>query len=258
MVLLALSCSEPAFAHHTWGGIDLCAVYKAVLPPRMKRAQLPEANAPGARLVEHYCGQCHNFPGPGMHTAKEWPQVTERMQQLMAVTSRFGGLMGRVREPSVRELDILRDYLVRNALQPMADQPNGLGAGAFQSQCAGCHALPSPNQHNAAAWSAVVARMQDHMRAMDRRPATQETLVQVTGFLQSRSGVEWNSIAAPTTVTSAVATPIMKASQLGGLKKREAWLALGPFFGLTVLGVARWSSAHRTDRKADATRSMPC
>ena len=45
-----------------------------MLPP-MNPDQLPDPDSKGARLLQQFCTQCHNLPGPGMHTAAEWPAV---------------------------------------------------------------------------------------------------------------------------------------------------------------------------------------
>ena len=37
-----------------------------------------------AQLFRHFCGGCHTPPDPGVHTARDWPEVVARMHQLMA------------------------------------------------------------------------------------------------------------------------------------------------------------------------------
>lgn len=44
---------------------------------------LPDPQSDGAQLLTQYCGQCHVPPAPSAHSAKEWPQVVERMRGYM-------------------------------------------------------------------------------------------------------------------------------------------------------------------------------
>ncbi len=71
----------------------MCALYPEVMPPGLMPAQLPDAGGQGALLMQNYCTQCHELPGPGRHTAEEWPQVLDRMLVIMDVADRFGGLL---------------------------------------------------------------------------------------------------------------------------------------------------------------------
>lgn len=59
------------------------------LPPGTDPALLPEPRSEGARLLGRFCTQCHDLPGPGLHTAGEWPRVVERMKGHMAATGKF-------------------------------------------------------------------------------------------------------------------------------------------------------------------------
>lgn len=59
-----------------------------VLPPVIDQSLLPDPQSEGAKLLSHVCSQCHNFPGPGMHTASEWSAVVARMyrrEQMMTL-----------------------------------------------------------------------------------------------------------------------------------------------------------------------------
>lgn len=58
-----------------------------VLPPEIDPALLPDSQSQGALLLVRYCSQCHNLPGPGSHTAEEWPAVEERMNLRMQMMS---------------------------------------------------------------------------------------------------------------------------------------------------------------------------
>lgn len=159
-----------------------------VLPPGIDPAQLPAPTSKGARLLARYCMQCHNLPGPGMHTAPEWPAVVHRMNQRMQMMSGHGMMMGQVEAPSADELQSVLDYLQAHAQRPIdpTRYPElATAAGrAFQRTCARCHALPDPQQHTAKEWPAVVGRMQQNMRAMGRTVPDEQTLGEIIGFLQ--------------------------------------------------------------------------
>jgi hypothetical protein len=73
---------------------------------------LPDASSPGATLEAKYCSQCHAAPPPAVHTAKEWADVTGRMQQHITDKSTTnGGVM----VPSSSEMASVIDYLAKHA-----------------------------------------------------------------------------------------------------------------------------------------------
>ncbi len=45
------------------------------------RQALPEPEAPGAKVLEKYCSDCHAPPQPSVHEAREWPNIVYRMQE---------------------------------------------------------------------------------------------------------------------------------------------------------------------------------
>lgn len=162
-----------------------------VLPPGIDPGLLPAPTSKGARLLGRYCMQCHNLPGPGMHTAPEWPAVVARMNQRMQMMSghgMMGMMMGQVEAPSASELRSILDYLQAHAQRPIV--PNrypelATASGrAFQTTCARCHALPDPQQHTAEEWPAVVARMQQNMLTMGKTVPDEKALGEIIGFLQ--------------------------------------------------------------------------
>jgi len=236
LAALCVSVATPALASHSFGGIDVCTTYRGTAPPGLEPAQLPTPDAQGAAVLNRYCTQCHALPGPGRHTAAEWPAVLERMNTLMEVASRFRGLMGKIQAPPPEELVLLREYLQENALQPLTQPTAGYGAPAFAAACAGCHTLPDPRQHDPTQWSAVVRRMQHHMAVMDKAPPATETMTQVLTFLE-RAARDSAPIAAP---GNAAVTGAKIAEAKTGLATVQSWLALGPFFALALLGLVRW------------------
>ncbi len=160
-----------------------------VLPPGIDPKLLPDPDSRGARLLERYCTQCHNLPGPGMHTAVEWPAVVQRMNGRMQMMS--GGMMGggmmEVHAPSAAELGILIEYLQEHAQKPLtADYPDldSPAGRAFRATCVQCHALPDPKQHAPDEWPGVVGRMQRNMSVMGKPVPDQATIGKIVGFLQ--------------------------------------------------------------------------
>lgn len=191
-VAISLLPGAPALAQMSGGMREMMQrMMGDVLPPGIDPKILPDPESRGARLLERYCAQCHNLPGPGMHTAAEWPQVVNRMNgrmQMMSGGGMMGGGMMGVSAPNARELNTLMDYLQQHAQQPIdmtrypdLDSPPGR---AFQGTCAQCHALPDPRQHTSLEWPAVVARMQRNMSAMGRPVPDEPTMREIVGFLQ--------------------------------------------------------------------------
>jgi cytochrome c5 len=238
VLLLAALWAAPVLANHPGARIDLCNLYPERMPPGLAAAQLPEPATRAAHLLEHYCIQCHKLPGPGQHTASEWPDTVTRMQNLMQVASRFGALLGSVQAPTTAELSVIQAYLSRHALHATAQTPAGFGSGTFQTLCADCHALPDPAQHRAEDWTAVVARMSAHAPVMRRKAPTQEQLVQVLAYLQSHADAQAPRVTQVATAPIAATPPTVQ-------RRGGRWLALGPFFGLALFGVVRWRRAER-------------
>ncbi len=165
-----------------------------VLPPEIDPALLPESQSQGALLLARYCSQCHNLPGPGMHTAEEWPAVVERMNQRMWMMSgrgMMGMMMGGIESPDKSELQVLLHYLQEYALKPMdkiqSEDLNTSAGRAFQSACSGGHALPDPQQHTSEEWPAVVVRMKQNMVTMGKTVPDEATIGEIVGFLQSHA-----------------------------------------------------------------------
>jgi len=157
-----------------------------MLPPGINPTSLPAPHSEGAKLLQHYCTQCHNLPGPGLHTAVEWPAVVARMaarERMMSDQDMMG-----IQAPSEKELATLLAYLQKHAQIPLnkatakgLDTPAGR---AFSATCSQCHALPDPGQHTAADWPTVVARMQHNMVAMGKLVPAQSTLDAIVVYLQ--------------------------------------------------------------------------
>lgn len=161
------------------------------LPPGIAPQDLPDPQSEGARLLNNYCTQCHNLPGPGMHTAEEWPSVVDRMNQRMQMMGghgMMGMMMGSIEAPSESEVKAIVDYLQGHAQQPIdASRYSDLNtpAGqAFQNTCSRCHALPDPKQHIADEWPVVVERMTRNMQTMGKPVPDKDTLQDIVAYLQ--------------------------------------------------------------------------
>lgn len=158
------------------------------LPPGIDPTLLPNAHSRGVKLLERYCTQCHQLPGPGMHTAAEWPAVVARMNTRMQMMGEMRmTMMGRIVAPTPQEIDAIDAYLMRYAQKPIAAgrYPLNTPAGkAFEEICSQCHALPDPSQHAPQEWSGVVARMKQHEAMMGRVVPDFHMTEQIVGFLQ--------------------------------------------------------------------------
>ena len=239
LVLLATLIFGQVEAGHDWGGMDLCRLYPERMPPGMPLAQLPQPQHPGARLMQQYCAQCHNLPGPGRHTVEEWPAVLDKMDNLTAVSSRFGGLLGKVQEPSLEERQTIRRYILANALQPMRTPVSGLAGNSYGYHCSGCHALPDPTQHRPEEWPTIMARMARNREVMKREPLSAETQLTILPYLQQASSRDNMSQDGGEFVQ-----PSLQAEAFS-LWRPASWLALGPFLLLVLLGLWRWQRGVR-------------
>jgi hypothetical protein len=68
---------------------------------------LPEQQSEGAQLLQQFCSECHAPPAPSAHTAREWPQVVDRMNQHMVTQGKPA--------PDREQLRKLIAYLQKNA-----------------------------------------------------------------------------------------------------------------------------------------------
>lgn len=162
-----------------------------VLPPGIDPSLLPEPKSKSARLLQRYCTQCHYLPGPGRHTAEEWPVVIERMKTRFDMHRQ---MMGGIAVPTESESKTLTDYLQTYAQKPIdvtrySDLDTMTGQ-SFITTCSLCHVTPDPKQHTAQEWPAVVRRMQKHMFTMRKTVADEATLKHVLKFLQRHGRVQ--------------------------------------------------------------------
>jgi cytochrome c5 len=163
-----------------------------VIPSDMNPDQLPDADSRGATVLTLYCAQCHALPTPTMHTAEEWKAVLHRMQNY--INSNGGQMMRHVIMPPKHDWDTLTAYLIANAQVPL-DKKHATGldttAGkAFQTYCSQCHAAPDPGIHTTHEWPRVVLRMKEHIFRTSKKMPTQDTLMQIIGYLQKHAKPE--------------------------------------------------------------------
>ena len=238
LMLAGLLTVSPVWANHDWVGLDLCRTYPERMPPELDPGVLPEPGGPGARLLGRYCAQCHFAPGPGQHSAEAWSQVAPRMDLLMDVTARFGDRLRPIERPSPEERATLLAYLERHALRPLA--AGDTAPPAYRTLCGNCHAAPDPTAYAGADWPTLLARMDGHRATMLRPVADARARAQVAAYL----GVPAAATPAP--------EPGGTAANLDGAPLASApwpasgrWLALGPIFLLTLLGLGRWWQQQR-------------
>jgi len=259
LLLVLLLNGSSVFASHSFGGLDMCALYPEVMPPGLMPDQLPDAGGQGAALMQNYCTQCHELPGPGRHTAEEWPQVLERMLVVMDVADRFGGLLGNVKTPTFNERDQLRSYLVLHALKPMAQKPQGIGASAYESHCSACHALPDPVQYNHDDWPGLIKRMQRNMEVMKYSPPSADIMMQIQLYLQKNDNpVETKHVSATDNSSDHLGLNMGGSSISFADRKFSpgSWLALAPFFVLIIIGLVRWRLNHLRLNRLSSTKQM--
>jgi cytochrome c5 len=169
------------------------------LPPGISPKDLPEPDSPGARLLVRYCSQCHNLPGPAMHTAEEWPFVEARMTSRMEMMAGMKGMMGGMMRsgmmdipaPTIQEQKRLLTYLQRHALRPASAEtlgpPGTPGLALFRQTCSQCHAMPDPGLHTADEWPSVVERMRKNMEIMDKPVITDQERDKLISYLSQHA-----------------------------------------------------------------------
>lgn len=161
------------------------------MPPGINPALLSEPKSQGAQILQRYCAQCHGLPGPGKHTAAEWPAVVDRMKSRSNMHSR---MMGGIVVPTESEYKTVITYLQKYALKPLTSKKlsgsNTAAGKSFRTICTQCHVLPDPGQHTTNEWPGVVTRMQKNMIAMGKAPLDKATAREITGFLQRYDSAE--------------------------------------------------------------------
>lgn len=202
LALLGLACR--AASHQAFPAAADTTVLAAAIAP----AELPDGTSPGAHLVEQYCSQCHAIPSPGSHSAADWQPTLRRMLVRMERGHRMGGrggrggmggMMGRgmgmgmhVAIPTEAERRSILAYLQSHGLRTIAEdslpEAGGESSGLFARSCSRCHALPTPAQHTAAEWPAVVARMRGNMLRFGVDTLSDTAAGEIVAYLQRAAG----------------------------------------------------------------------
>lgn len=196
LALLGFAC-RPASHRALAAAADTTVLATAIAP-----AELPDGTSPGAHLVERYCSQCHGIPSPGSHSAADWAPTLRRMLVRMERGQRMGGMggmMGRgmgmgmhVAVPTEAERRSILAYLQSHGLRPIAEdslpEAGGESSGRFARSCSRCHALPTPAQHTAAEWPAVVARMRGNMLRFGVDTLSDTAAAEIIAYLQRVAG----------------------------------------------------------------------
>jgi cytochrome c5 len=161
-----------------------------MLPPGIKPEFLPEPDSRGAKLISRYCTQCHNLPSPAMHSAVEWPVITNRMFSRMSMMSGMMGMMN-VENPSSEERQTIVVYLQAHSMRTISPgalpAPNSRGAVLFRNACSQCHSLPDPQLHTAFEWPKVVERMRGNMKSMKKKVISEQDRKTIEEYLMSHA-----------------------------------------------------------------------
>jgi hypothetical protein len=151
------------------------------MPVKSKEDSLPDANSEEAKLTLHYCSQCHDEPSPSEHSSSDWTVI---MRQMMLLTKRsnnmgsMGGMMGSrgnmpmgmigAEVPTQEQQKEILSYLQAHSMKTITEKElpdaSNKASEEFKTECALCHALPSPYQHTQEQWPKVVERMRRHMK----------------------------------------------------------------------------------------------
>ncbi|MDA8093225.1 MAG: c-type cytochrome [Betaproteobacteria bacterium] len=172
-----------------YGG-PMGGAYSNGFPPGIDPRLLPDRGSQGARLFEQFCSACHLAPSPSLHTAAQWPSVVARMNARMQAMEQagMGGMMGQFSSPTAQQSALITAYLEKYARKQASTPPqislNSPAGRAFSAACAQCHTLPSPLQHTAAQWPAVVARMRRYEVGMGKSVTGEAAAKAIIGFLQ--------------------------------------------------------------------------
>lgn len=164
------------------------SVMGEVLPPGTDPKALPDPDSAGAQLLQRYCVQCHELPGPGLHTGEEWPAVVARMQDRILRLSESDRKLVHVTPLNTGEMTALLRYLKRYGYLPLdaanyPDLDTDIGK-AFSSVCSQCHALPDPKLHDKFQWRDVVQRMRRNMEVLGVPDPGDSAIAKALGFLE--------------------------------------------------------------------------
>jgi len=104
-ITLLIIVSGLASAHMMKGGMGMENDSATQQQPSNSRASAntSASHHDGYAKTQTFCTGCHQLPNPGQHTARQWPQVIERMQTYMQQQRR--------RLPNSSEVKLILQYL---------------------------------------------------------------------------------------------------------------------------------------------------
>ena len=157
------------------------------LLPTLEIDDLPESDSNGAKMIMYFCSQCHNPPGPGLHTEEQWNHVYWKMYWRMhLMKAQFKSF----KVPKYDEGEVMFAYLKKHAMRSVkaaSIDKREEGASEYMRTCMQCHDLPRPDIHKKEDWHDVVKRLQKHMKSMSRiSPSPEETLL-ILKYLKNRA-----------------------------------------------------------------------
>jgi len=157
------------------------------LLPTLEIDDLPDSESNGAKMTFFYCRQCHNVPGPGMHTVEEWSHVFWKMYWRMHL---MNAQFKNFKVPKYDEGQVMYEYLKQNAMHSVkaADVDTAAtGAKEYMRTCMQCHQLPNPQMHVKKQWPEVVKRMRRHMKSMSKITPSKTDMNAIIQYLKEHA-----------------------------------------------------------------------
>lgn len=157
------------------------------LMPDLELADLPDSSGAEANMLFNYCSQCHNAPGPGMRTAKQWATIYWDMYWRMhMMNAQFDNFM----VLNYNDSKLLFQYLQKHALKSIRSnqvKPHLDGMQEYQRTCMQCHDLPDPEAYPNGQWDSLVVRMRRHMESMGKVVPDHEQITRIILYLKHAS-----------------------------------------------------------------------
>lgn len=159
------------------------------LLPTLEMDDLKEPDTQAAQWIFKYCGQCHNVPGPGLHTDKEWGVLFWRMYWRMVVMEQH---FPNVQLPKYGEAEMMLAYLRKHSLKTLPTNEIDLtkpGANEFVRICGQCHGHPDPAAYPDHDWAFTIKRMKRHMKSMNKEIPDDKVAQKIEHFVAQQSKV---------------------------------------------------------------------
>ena len=184
---LAMGSCGQGMCGGNMGGGNMEGMCGGNMPQGISPSSLPNPDSAGANALIKNCAQCHGLPAPGLHTAKEWPTVVQRMKMHMKWSEKWMP----INVPNDKELTVLLDYLQEHAQKPIDANAypdlNAESGKEFSQICVQCHVLPDPKQHTAEEWPAVVDRMLGYMTVQNNQVLNEQQTEKILEYLKKNA-----------------------------------------------------------------------